>query len=766
MNISKRKQGILAIICTIAMIVTSITVYNPREVKAAASGSGNGMKYTVSGESQEGGLIGFACSEVKIFNAMDGYMHFAWSGADEYRVDTGTIKAQIDGRDVATYGSAPTDTFIGYSQFKDLEVGEHQIKISGTTSASSKEIYATATLKIEKVEGTTELQKPSAPGGLEAHIDGLKTNYTIAFGNVATATSYKFYLDGKYKKDITNGGTVNIEELGLEAGKTYKFGVSAVNAAGESGITTIDVKVPGKEEETTTGSSTEPFDPSTIKDSEWTLALNSKTVSYYIADNKSDKVNVKPQLEGDNYYVAFTIPAVFKSVTFDGVSKDVTDGGYYRVKVSDLTSGYHTLVVTDHYGNESVTIYFKVAKEEGTTTPTPETDERTGKIVQGKIWKAYTSAEDNKGHYEISSDATNYTLKDKNIGSAWWHIQTAIDGVTFYANTEYVCTFTLKADKPKEFTVDNRIGDGKIFVESEGKGWQKAEDGTYFYKYKGTFASTAKQDLNVRIALGYHNDKDKKTDANYSANEIATFGVSNFQIVKASEYKAVTYTVSIDGTEKTYEEGDSISVPADGQGYYDVTKKVAYAPGTVLAVNENMTLKSIELNVAMTPGASIRLAAPTGLRFQTTVTSGNDIDEEDILNLTTGTVTTGTLITTKDLYEANGNTLTKDSTYNFLDIVNDGWFNDGTKTTTGKFCGSIVRIEAENYGRAYIAVGYATINYSNGEPKTVYADVTVNNAKSIKGVAEKIQGSAAYNKYTPAQQGIINNYIKGEEISK
>ena len=35
MNISKRKQGILAIICTIAMIVTSITVYNPREVKAA-----------------------------------------------------------------------------------------------------------------------------------------------------------------------------------------------------------------------------------------------------------------------------------------------------------------------------------------------------------------------------------------------------------------------------------------------------------------------------------------------------------------------------------------------------------------------------------------------------------------------------------------------------------------------------------------------------------------------------------------------------------
>lgn len=647
MNISKRKQGILAIICTIAMIVTSITVYNPREVKAAASGSGNGMKYTVSGESQDGGLVGFVCTDVQIFNAVDGFMHFAWSGEEAYRVDTKTIKAQIDGVDVATYNSNPSDTFIGYSEFKGLEEGEHQIKISGTTSVGeAKEIYATATLKIEKVGGTA-VEKPSAPVGLVAHIDATKTNYTIAFTAVAGAESYKFYLNGKYIKDITNGGPngiVTIEELGLEAGKTYQFGVSAVNAAGESDITTIDVTAPGK--------------------------------------------------------------------------------------------------------------------EEGTTTPTPETDERTGNIVQGKIWKAYTYAEDSKGLYEISSDATNYTLKDKNIGSTWWHIQTAIDGVTFYANTDYVCTFTLKADKPKEFTVDNRTSDGKIFVESEGKGWQKAEDGTYFYKYKGTFASTAKQDLNVRIALGYHNDKDKKTDANYSANEVATFGVSNFQIVKASEYKAVTYTVSIDGTEETYEEGDSISVPTEGQGYYDVTEKVAYAPGTVLPVNKNMTLKSIKLNVTMTPGASIRLAAPTGLRFQTTVTSGNGIAADEILN--SKTVTTGTLITTLDLYKANGKTLTKDSKYTFLDIANNGWFNDGTKTETGKFCGSIIKIQKENYGREFIAVGYAIINYSDGTSQPVYAKVTENNAKSIKYVAEKVKKSEAYNKY----KDIIDRYIDGKEISE
>lgn len=225
------------------------------------------------------------------------------------------------------------------------------------------------------------------------------------------------------------------------------------------------------------------------------------------------------------------------------------------------------------------------------------------------------------------------------------------------------------------------------------------------------------------------------------------------------------YTVSIDGTEKQYEEGATIAVPADGQGYYDVTKKLAYAPGTELKVNENMTLKSIKLSVTMTKGASIRLAAPTGLRFQTTVTSENG---DEILNSTT--VKTGTLITTLDLYKHNGNTLTKDSTYTVLDIANDGWFNDGTKTETGKFCGSITKIQSKNYGREFIAVGYATINYSNGDPKnnskTVYADVTANNAKSIKYVAEKVKASEKFSGYSAAQQAIINKYINGEEISE
>ena len=46
--ISKKKQGVIAIICAIAMIVTSLTIYNPREAKADTSVAVDGKQYSVT----------------------------------------------------------------------------------------------------------------------------------------------------------------------------------------------------------------------------------------------------------------------------------------------------------------------------------------------------------------------------------------------------------------------------------------------------------------------------------------------------------------------------------------------------------------------------------------------------------------------------------------------------------------------------------------------------------------------------------------------
>lgn len=643
MNISKRKQGILAIICTIAMIVTSITVYNPREVKADADYS--------------------TLTFTKVTESMD-----------------------------STYAYCITDnTLIDFGKLNFYGVNYMQVIGSG----NSKMDEATVT------------------------IDGVvQTNNDIAFDRAPAITGFivSKLSDNAYHE-------LKIEGKGGNITIVLKKG----NVGGE---------IESTEEETTTGSPTKPLGPSDIKDSEWTLASDSKTVSYYIADGKADKVQVKPQLEGDNYYIAFSLAAKFKSVTFDGVSKDVEEGAFCRVKVSDLTGGYHTLVVTDHYGNESVTIYFKVAEGEGTTTPSFEEEKEL-----------------------IPSDKVNaeITLEKHTVGQTEYVQEHKAESIHIESGKWYVGQFTITSSVRKYF---------EIRVQDAAAEYVSIPANTEFKKV----LVEAGQTVNVRvrfkadrttdsaifdICMGYIKEESEAGKVQITNNSLKGY---------TNEPEATKYTVSIDGTEKQYEEGATITVPTEGQGYYDVTKKVAYAPGTELTVNENMTLKSIELNVTMTPGASIRLAAPTGLRFQTTVKSGNGIAADEILN--SKTVTTGTLITTLDMYRTNGNTLTKDSTYTVLDIANVGWFNDGTKTETGKFCGSIIKIQKENYGRKFIAVGYATINYSNGDSKTVYAEVTENNAKSIKYVAEKVQASDKFSGYSPEQQAIINKYIKGEEISK
>ena len=613
MNISKRKQGILAIICTIAMIVTSITVYNPREVKADPSATVDGKQYSATVK-DSGEWTGFACQGI-FGNAR---IHFAW-GID---VDSNTITASIGETKLTVNGKSAKEMNIPLSEVTSLGVGSYDIVINATTvaseSAEAKEISATVTLKIEKVEGTTELQKPSAPEGLVANINDLKTNYTIAFAPVTGATSYNFYLDGTYKKDITNGGIVTIEELGLEAGKTYKFGVSAVNAAGESDITTIDVKVPGKEEE--------------YKDGE-------------VLVNESNQTKEVPAYK---------------------------DGDYWQKE----------------YNNAPV------------------------KYVNGKKYVA---------EVVVSSTAAKRIKMVFQRVNIWDFVD---------ANQGYEASIA----------AGNKVKITYVFEAT-----QSTNNGN-FDIYLGSAADATTMVFESKKLTTY--------------NEVPDGVQTGVEVLEAPE--ATKYTVSIDGTEEQYEEGATITVPAEGQGYYDVTKKVAYAPGTKLTVNENMTLKSIKLSVTMTKGASIRLAAPTGLRFQTTVKSGNGIAADEILN--SKTITTGTLITTLGFYEKNGNKLTKDSKYTFLDIANDGWFNDGTKTETGKFCGSIIKIKKENYGRKFIAVGYATINYSNGDSKTVYAEVTENNAKSIKYVAEKVQASDKFSGYSPEQKDIINKYINGEEI--
>lgn len=322
MNISKRKQGILAIICTIAMIVTSITVYNPREVKADTDYSKLTYNYKKQGEAfmkgsettkspwrvaidesqSKGAIVDWmtkGAGYLDFYNEM--FMKVVWH--DNYLDAT----LEINGAKVEKEGAqvfAPTEIHVNAKNW----INNNAYNVVKVTSKDGSQyvtfIVATGNKVVTSSEETTVAQKPSAPEGLVATINDLKTNYTIAFAPVKGATSYKFYLNGTYIKDITNGGPngiVTIEELGLEAGKTYKFGVSAVNAAGESDITTIDVTAPGKKEETTIEDGKEILKNVEFSDgSSWDIAVgNLKDVTYMGAGKI--KFGVQAYEAGYNY---------------------------------------------------------------------------------------------------------------------------------------------------------------------------------------------------------------------------------------------------------------------------------------------------------------------------------------------------------------------------------------------------------------------------------------------------------------------------------
>ena len=576
-----------------------------------------------------------------------------------------------------------------------------------------------SSLYVYNPEGSdSDAPAPTAPVLNVTDFNATTNSFTFTWNDAENASYYDLYVGTtKVAGRVTSGVSKTYSELGLEQtseDQTIEFILKAVNGTGETASAVVEKTLPKFSWKSIDGTDK--------------YAYNSNT--------KVNVVNIQGKDGNDSVYMNVT--AGITSISVNGKTEAVgaIEGAGFWVYFSALTEEENEVVV--YMGTESRTVIIKKLKDDGN-----DSSYKDGEVLVN---------ESNK-----TIEVPSYS------GGDYWQNEYNNTSVKYVKGKKYVAEVVVSSTAAKKIKMVFQKSGTWDFV-GENSEYEVSVAAGNKVKITYVFEATQSTDNGIfDIHLGSVADattlvfeSKKLTTYNEVPDGVKT-GVEDLEAPGTTQY-----TVSIDGVSQACKEGTTIAVPADGQGYYDVTKKVAYAPETVLKVDENMTLKSIKLNVTMTSGASIRLAAPTGLRFQTTVKSENGIAADEILN--SKTVTTGTLITTLASYEHNGNTLTRDSKYTFLDIANDGWFNDGTKTETGKFCGSIIKIKKENYGRKFIAVGYATINYSNGDSKTVYANVTANNAKSIAYVAEQVKGSEKFSGYSPEQQDIINKYIKGEEI--
>ena len=277
MNISKRKQGILAIICTIAMIVTSITMYNPREVKADTDYSKLTYNYKNKGEAymkgsettkspwrvaidesqSKGDIVDWmtnGAGHLDFYGEM--YMRVVWyANYSDATLEINGVKVEEGKEGVQTFH--PLEIHVNAKNW----INNNAYNVVKVTSKDGSQyvtfIVATGDKAGTSSEETTVAQKPSAPTQIYANINALQTDYTVGVvQEVAGATGYKFYVNGKFAKEIAKNQVITIEEMeksyGLKRGEVNKFGISAFNSKGESAITTIDVPVPEKKEETTT----------------------------------------------------------------------------------------------------------------------------------------------------------------------------------------------------------------------------------------------------------------------------------------------------------------------------------------------------------------------------------------------------------------------------------------------------------------------------------------------------------------------------------
>lgn len=736
MNISKRKQGILAIICTIAMIVTSITVYNPREVKADQSAAAS-YDYSSAewiGDGAGGGNYSNKYKLVKIkgvenivniqkpgFATADGiYMGLASSDVKKVTVNgTETSEYDMQGagmllhlaamtekyNDILIYnskGEAFAELYGYYADGTDSGTVEpvEKPKAPASLNVSFNEEEGTCTISFDEVEGittynfyvgakkigtvpenktfkisdlnveegkkytfgvtsvnaenvesdkaTTEATVPvfsalSAPTQIYAHIDALQTNYTVGVEQeVAGAEGYKFYVNGTFVKKIARNQVITIEEMekhGLKRGEVNQFGISAFNSKGESAITTIDVPVPGKKEETT------------------------------IEDGKE----------------------ILKNVEF-------SDGSSWGMDYCNL---------------DNVTYM------------------GAGKIKFGV--KAYDSGE-------------NHTSQLKQTG------------IKLASNKWYVATVTVKSSVARkiQLLVQENGGSWKIENSSNTIFETKAnEDTTFTTTFK---VGTAANEYLFGLMLGYV-DNTKSDAAEITVSNVSLKGYTN----------KPTKNVTIDGNVMgTVAPGGTYTLPIEAKyGYYDTVSKVIYKAGSEITVNDDVDLVSItDVSVKMYNGAAIRIKAdeetPGGIRFKASVDVTCGVAEYK--NEITNKVQAGTLITTKDILDAKKDVEYKVENVNnigkVLDVKNTGWLDESTHS----YSASLIKIVKANYNRYFVAKAYIEVPYANAASEYVYSadgDSYANSVeRSISDVAKAIKGNGEYDGITDDTiKSLINSFI-------
>lgn len=750
---NKTLKKLLSVVLTMAMIVTSITVYNTTakaeeeetpNIEVTASVEKNMINAKWSQPDVEFATLAYFINEAD--NIQLDSAHWAkaangwcWTQANptEKRTALDTVaKSNDNSIDVSNGG-----TYVLTVQYLDAE---GNVVASGTSNAvtTEKVVNTNLNLKVERYEkGIAYLKWSLISGAAKYEVYNADTNELMKTSDSSTT-------------DWTN--------VAIKQGVKYNIAVKAIDANGEEIAITNNTTTAYQEPETTT----EPTEPDKVPEEHTKADFSNAT--WAELSTKAGSVDNRYFINSDHtlsqavwygIYAPHSAAAYHDERTACILSDDAAS---FTFQQRDVTSVW---INGTKYANPSTALNCQGDCTEVST----EFLNKGINVVTIVMSDGKTNTFGIKVEEPLAVDATAPATQD------------TIDPATVAEWTQMAGTTAngSKVFKDAAVTTSTNGGMDGCYAAGASNKWNISD----IMNAKAVFGVVHGDAKSVIIdGVEYINAKDARSTKVYiggadcvyvdAALLDAPVGKTQYHMITLTGGTALTFILKVEGPEATYKvtlDGEDVATDVvkykcgnNEQGYYDKTNDIAYLPGATIELNKDIDLTTINLDVKMLKGASIRLSAPTGLRFQTNITSGNN----DLSVLESAKVTTGTIITTTEILgDANiDKNFVKDDTKTKLDIVNSGWYEG----KTGNFCGSIVKIDKSNYDTEFVGVGYVTIKYNDNTEKTIFASVNEkgDNIRSASTVAKSVQQSEKYqNNYTKEQKEIVDAYAKGNSAN-
>ena len=826
---NKTLKKLLSVVLTMAMIVTSITVYNTTakaeeeekpNIEVTASVENNMINAKWSQPDVEFATLAYFINEAD--NIQLDSAHWAkasngwcWTQANpkEKRTALDTVaKSNDNSIDVSNGG-----TYVLTVQYLDAE---GNVVASGTSNAviTEKVVNTNLNLKVERYEtGIAYLKWSLISGAAKYEVYNADTNELMKTSDSSTT-------------DWTN--------VTIKQGVTYNLVVKAIDANGEKiAITNNTVQA---YQANTDMNLTVSYDANTATLT-WKKITNVSKYEVYDGNDKIAELNA----DNEKYVMSDLVEDAEHNITIkaiDANDKEMTISNNTKTIVYSTISKAPTEHTKADFSNAT---WAELSTKAGSVDNRYfiNSDHTLSQAVWYGIYAPHSAAayHNERTACILSDDAASFTFQQRDVTSVWINgtkyanpstalncqgdctevstefLNKGINVVTIVMSDGKTNTFGIKVEEPLAVDATAPATQDTIDPATVAEWTQMAgttANGSKVFKdaavttstnggMDGCYAAGASTKwnisdiMNAKAVFGvvhgdaksviidgveYINAKDARSTKVYiggadcvyvdAALLDAPVGKTQYHMITLTGGTALTFILKVEGPEATYKvtlDGEDVATDVvkytcgnNEQGYYDKTNDIAYLPGATIELNKDIDLTTINLDVKMLKGASIRLSAPTGLRFQTNITSGNN----DLSVLESAKVTTGTIITTTEILgDANiDKNFVKDDTKTKLDIVNSGWYEG----KTGNFCGAIVKIDKSNYDTEFVGVGYVTIKYNDNTEKTIFASVNEkgDNIRSASTVAKSVQQSEKYqNNYTKEQKEIVDAYAKGNSAN-